>query len=158
MTSRLITHWTDYASAVREILPFLTRTLRIFDEDLKHPNLESPDSSDILRRFLGASRANLCEIILRNTSPFRNDSPRLMTLLRLHSERLRTYECPQHLLSLHDNILLVDEKYAVIRIHKDHARSKVIFDDEEECRPYVERFKAMLAECGTRIHATTLGL
>jgi hypothetical protein len=158
MTSRLITHWTDYASAVREILPFLSRNLRIFDEDLGHPDLESPALSENLRRHLGANRYNSCEIILRRPSPFQNESPRLMALLGLYSERFRVFECPPHLLAIHDNFILVDEKYALIRIHKDHARSKVILDDEEECRPYIERFKEILAECGTRIYSTTLGL
>ncbi|MDR1275094.1 MAG: hypothetical protein LBL72_01695 [Candidatus Accumulibacter sp.] len=158
MSSRLITHWTDYASALREILPSLSRNLRIFDEDLSHTDLESPAHSETLRRFLGANRNNVCEIILRNPSPFRNDSPRLMAILGLYSERLRVFECPAQILTLHDNILLVDEKCALIRIHKDHARSKVILDDAEECRPYAERFNEILAECSTRIYPTTLGL
>ncbi|MDR2506856.1 MAG: hypothetical protein LBD67_02515 [Candidatus Accumulibacter sp.] len=153
-----MTTWADYASAVQEILPFLSRRLRIFDEDLVHPGLENPDLAAKLGRFLGANRFTSCDIVLRNPLAARDRSPRLMALLGTYSDRLRIFECAPRLLSLHDNFILVDDAHALIRIHKDHARSRFILDDRRECTPYIERFDDLLEECETRIYPTTLGL
>lgn len=158
MTSRLMTAWADYALAIQEILPFLSRRLRIFDEDLVHPGLENPALAEKLRGFLGANRSTSCDIILRNPLAVRDRSPRLMALLGMYSDKLRIFECAPHLLSLNDNFILVDDAHALIRIHRDHARSKLILDDRRECAPYAERFDDLLEECETRIYPTTLGL
>jgi len=67
-------------------------------------------------------------------------------------------ECPKHLASLNDSMLIADDRHALIRFHLDHARAKAIIDSTEECLPYVLRFKEITKEGGEQISATPLGL
>lgn len=55
-------------------------------------------------------------------------------------------------------MILVDEKYALIRFERDLPRSKLLIDEPDEVRPYLSRFKEIWAEGGEPVSSTTLGL
>ena len=158
MTTELITNWTEHDDALRKLLLPLSKSLRIFDEDLTRLNLERKEIAESFRHFLVANERNTLRIILRNPEPFQRNSPRLMKLLREYPKRMTVFECPQHLLSLGDNLLLVDDRHALVRFHKDNVRSKAIFDNADECISYAHRFEEIAKEGGEQICATTLGL
>jgi hypothetical protein len=158
MNTELLAHWSDYDSAVRKILPLATRSLRIFDPDLEKLRLESRENALVLRRFLAAAPCNTLRIVLRCAEPFRRDSPRLFKLLTDFPHAMEVWECAPQLTRLTDAMLLSDDCHALIRIHQDHARSRLIIGDAQACRGYFTRFDDILAEGGTPISATTLGL
>jgi hypothetical protein len=158
MDTELITHWSEYDDAVQKILLLATRRIRIFDSDLVRLKLESRENALILRQFLSAAPQNTLQIVLRNTELFRNDSPRLFKLLTDFPHAMQVWECASSLARLTDAIFLSDDRHALIRIHEDHARSRIIIDNAEESRRYLTRFEEILAEGGTPISATTLGL
>jgi uncharacterized protein YecE (DUF72 family) len=158
MNAEMITHWSEYGSAVHKTLFLATRSVRIFDPDLGKLGLETRENASFLRSFLASAPYNTLQIILRNAEPFRHNSPRLFELLRDFPHAVQVWECAPHLMDLTDAMLLSDDRHAVIRVHQDHARSRVITDDAGACRAYLTRFEEILAEGGTPISAMTLGL
>lgn len=158
MSQELITNWGEHDSSLQKILALASTRLSIFDEDLSKLKLERPGNTDILHRFLSSDRQHLLRIVLKNAEPLRRDSPRLMKLLATFPQNMRVFECPPHLASLNDSLLIADDRHALIRFHKDNIRSKLLSDMPEECRPYVHRFEEIMKEGGEQICATTLGL
>lgn len=158
MDSELITNWTDHKHSFQKILFLATRTVRIFDEDLSKLGLEQPDNASFLRRFLGTDHHNKLAIVLRDPEPFRKSSPRLMTLLAEFSHGMSVIECAPQLASLNDSMVIVDDNHALVRFSGDQARSRVIIENGEACRPYIQRFEEILMEGGSPIGATILGL
>jgi uncharacterized protein YecE (DUF72 family) len=158
MNPKLITHWSEYRDAAQKILLAATRNIRIFDPDLTQLGLESRENAFSLRSFLTAAPYNTLQIVLRNAEPFRNGSPRLFQLLADFPHAVEVWECAPQLLRLTDAMFLADDCHALVRIHEDHARSRVVIDDVAACRPYLTRFDEILKEGGTPISATTLGL
>ncbi|GHU32768.1 hypothetical protein AGMMS50256_23450 [Betaproteobacteria bacterium] len=158
MNTELITHWSEYDIAAQKILRLATRSIRIFDPDLAKLKLESRENALVLRQFLSTVPHNTLQIVLRNAEPFRNNSPRLFKLLTDFPHAMQVWECASSLKKLSDAIFLSDDRHALIRIHEDHARSRVIIDSANESSRYLTRFEEILAEGGTPISATTLGL
>jgi hypothetical protein len=158
MNPELITHWSEYADAARRILILATRGIRIFDPDLARLGLENQENALFLRRFLTAAPHNTLQIVLRNAEPFRRNSPRLFKLLTDFPCLMQVRECAPQFARLTDAMFLSDDCHALVRIHQDHARSRVIVDNAEACRPYLTRFDEILEEGGTPVGATTLGL
>ena len=158
MDAELITHWSEYDCAVSKILQLATRSIRIFDSDLARLKLESQENTLLLRQFLTAAPQNTLQLVLRNSEPFRNNSPRLFKLLTDFPHAMQVRECASSLTKLTDAIFLSDDRHALIRIHEDHARSRIIVNSAEDCRRYLTRFEEILAEGGTPISVTTLGL
>jgi hypothetical protein len=158
MTTELINSWTEHDDALRRLLLQLSRTLRIFDGDLSRINLEQREIAESLRRFLTASPRNRLKIILQDPEPFLRRSPRLAQLLKDYPERMAVTRCPQHLLSLSDSLMLVDEEHALVRFHHDNVRAKAIFNDRDECIPYAQRFEEIAREGGETLTVSPLGL
>ena len=158
MSTELTTHWSEHDAALATILRSLTTSLLVFDEDLVRLGLERPENVEILRRFLVAGTRNRIRIVVKNAAPLRSHSPRLFQMLATYPEQMTVVQCPQHLHSLNDAQFIVNETHALIRFHRDSARSRAIFDDREACIPYIQRFQDIEREGGESISATTLGL
>jgi hypothetical protein len=154
----LLTSWTDYSAAVERLLAHASRSVAIFDHDLSSLRLEHPATIAALTRLLRSSPAASLRIAVQAASPLRTHHPRLMDLLRLFAHNFHVVETPPHLANLADSMLLVDDVSAVIRFHRDHARSKEIIADPEACKPYYRRFDDIWNEGGTPVSAMTAGL
>lgn len=159
MPSRLITTWTEHDSAVQEILDLSPNTLQIFDEDLSPLKLETPERIAALNRLLASRQeGRQLTIVVQKTDFVRQYSPQLMKLLRVYSPTLQVIHAPPHLEALKDSLLIADGRHALVRFHGDQARSRLITDDMQECKPYLKRFEEILGEGGDPISAITLGL
>ncbi len=154
---RLMTSWSEYDSAIAELLPVARHSIVIFDRDLAALKLELPARHDVLASFLRQPGATL-RVAVQSAQPVQQHCPRLIALLRLFAHSFHLVEVPPHLAHLGDAMFIVDGTSAVVRFHGDHARSKQIQDDAEACKPYCKRFDEIWAEGGTPISATTLGL
>lgn len=158
MGTELTTSWSQYANSLSAILPRAAQIVRIFDADLAKLNLERLDNADVLRRFLGSSTKNRLQIVIRDAGPLRRSSPRLLRLLTDYVDQMVVIECPEHLRSLSDALVICDDCHVLVRFHEDHARAKLILDSVAECAPYVRRFEDLISEGGEPVSATTLGL
>ena len=158
MSSELISSWADYDGALQKILLVASRTLCIFDDDLSKLKLEGRENSESLRRFLSARQGNCLCIVLKDAEPLRSHSPRLMKLLTNYPQQMSVIECPLHLAPINNSLCLADDRHALVRIHQDHARARIVIDSPSDCAPYLQQFAAILNEGGEPISATTLGL
>lgn len=158
MSSELITTWTEHHCALQKVLLLASKTLRIFDDDLSKFKLESRENSEILQHFLTAKQENSLCIVLKNSRPVRCQSPRLMALLRNHPHQMSIVECPLHLASANNSLCLADDRHALVRIHHDQARARLVIDSAPDCSIYLQQFEAIADEGGEPISVTTLGL
>jgi len=158
MSSELISSWADYDGALQKVLLLASRTLRIFDDDLSKLKLEGRENSESLRRFLSARQASSLCIVLKDAEPLRRHSPRLMKLLTNYPQQMSVIECPLHLASFNNSLCLADDRHALVRIHQNHARARIIINSTPDCAPYLQQFETILNEGGEPISATTLGL
>lgn len=158
MNSGLLAQWSEYDDGARKILRLAQRNLRLFDANLVRLDLERKENALVLRDFLAANPRNTAQIVLRDAEAFRNKSPRLFQLLADFPQTMRVRECAPALQQLSDAIFLADDCHALIRIHEDHARSRLLIDEPKACQAYLTRFEDILKEGGTEISATVLGL
>ena len=158
MSSELITSWGEHDASLKKILALASNSLCIFDGDLSKLKLGRSEIIELLRQFLNSGRQNALRIALQDTEALRRDHPRLMELLAERPQSMSILQCPPHLAELKDSMVIADGQHALIRIHKDHARSRVILDSAEDCALYVKRFEEILSEGGEPIGVTTLGL
>lgn len=163
MSSRLITTWSEYDSAVQDILDLAPGTLQVFDEDLSTLKLERPERIAALRRLLtlrpdDKRLSKRLTIVVQKTDFVRQYSPQLMKLLSSHAPTLTIIHAPAHLATLADSLLIADGRHALVRFDHDQARSRLIIDDSGECAPLRQRFDEIVGEGGEALSATTLGL
>ena len=158
MAYELITTWGEYQSALDRLLGMARRSICIYDEDLSQIKLESPTRLNELRRLLRENQNNALRIAVRNAAPLRQQSPLLATLLGTYSHTAAAQETPATIAHLRDSMILVDDLHALVRFEKDQARSKILTDDPDALRPYINRFNEIWNEGGEVIANTTLGL
>lgn len=157
MTRELITTWSDYQTALDRLLALADRKLVIYDEDLKQLSLDGARLTQ-LQRVLAAGEAGALRIALRNAAPLRSHQPRLLGLLATWSHLAAAQQTPEHLAHLRDSMILVDGRHGLIRFDRDQPRSKLLLDDPEAIRPYLQRFDALWHEGGEPVSTVTLGL
>lgn len=158
MTYKLITAWSDYDSAVHEVLSAATQSISVFDENLTTLKLEKSERLALLRSFLSANLDSSLSIVVRDAQPVRHNAPRLMALLADFSHKVTIVETPSHLATLRDSLVIADGSHAVIRFDEEQPRAKILRNDREACAPYVRRFNEIVSEGGDAISAMTLGL
>ena len=145
--------------AIDRLLAIASRKILIYDEDLGYLRLDSAPRLAHLKRVLGgASTGNSARLALRNAEPLRCQQPLLMNLLTDYSHCLTACQTPPQLAHLRDSMILVDDKFGLIRFERDMPRSKLLIDEAEELKPYLARFEEIWNEGGETVSATTLGL
>jgi hypothetical protein len=158
MARELITSWTDYQMALDRLLAIACHKISIYDEDLAALKLDSAPRLLHIKRVLMAGQDNALQIAVRNAGPMRQNNPLLLNQITAFSHCASAHETPPHLAHLRDSMILVDDKYALIRFERDLARSKFLIDEIDEVRPYLTRFKEIWSEGGESVASTALGL
>lgn len=158
MARELITSWTDYQTAIDRLLAIASQKIWIYDEDLVTLKLDTAPRLAHLKRLLAGPHSDVLRIALRNGSPLRHQHPLLQNLLTTYSHVTAAQETPAQLAHLRDSMIIVDDKYGLIRFERDMARSKLLIDEADELRPYLLKFREIWAEGGERITNSTAGL
>ncbi|MBS1161571.1 MAG: hypothetical protein H6R15_3990 [Proteobacteria bacterium] len=159
MARELITSWGDYQTAIDRLLAIAVRKIAIYDEDLGHLHLDSAPRLGQVKRLLHGESSNLAvRIAIRNADPLRQRQPLLMNLLTTFSHCLTARQTPPQLAHLRDTIILVDDQHGLIRFERDQARSKLLLDEANELKPYLNRFEEIWSESSETVNSTTLGL
>jgi len=158
MARELITSWGDYQTAVDRLLAIAARKIAIYDRDLGQLHLDSAPRLAELKRVLHAGAGASIRLALRNTETLRRQQPLLMNLVVDFGHTLTATQTPPQLAHLRDSMLLVDDKYGLIRFEQDQPRSKLLIDEAGELHPYLARFEEIWEECSETVSGTTLGL
>ncbi len=158
MSRELFTSWPDYQTAIDRILALARKRICIYDEDLGHLHLETPERIAMLKAALSTVRADCLRIALRDAMPLQQRHPILQELLTTYSHNSAVQQTPEHLAHLRDSMILVDDAHALIRFDRNQPRCKLLLDESDEVMPYRRRFDEIWAEGGTPVSPTTLGL
>ena len=158
MARELITTWSDYQSAIDRLLAMTSQSLCIYDEDLGQLKLETPSRLKELKRILQEDGRDTLQIAVRNATLLRQHAPLLLGLLTTFSHRATAQETPPNIAHLRDCMMIADGRHALIRFERDLPRSKLLTDEAEELKPYLNRFGEIWTEGGEPITNTTLGL
>lgn len=158
MSRELINSWSDYRSALDRLLDLASKSVSIYDADLRTLQLESLERQAALRRCLASGDRHALRIAVRDSAPLRQQQPRTLGLLGTYGHVAAARETPPHLAHLRDAMILVDGRHALIRFENDLPRSKLLLDEADEVRPYLARFEEIWNEGGEAVSASTLGL
>ncbi len=159
MSSTLLTSWSAYDGAIQQILDLAPTSLLIFDRDLSTLKLEQSSRSAGLQRLLAAqSAATRLTIVVQYPEFVQRQSPRLLNLLATYYPTMTISVASPQLRTLCDSLLIADDRHALIRFHYQQARSRLLIDEVEECRPSLERFNAIVDEGGDPVSPRTFGL
>jgi len=158
MTRELITSWSDYRAAADRLLALASEKIAVYDEDLVELRLESAAALEQLQRIVKGGQGVALRLAVRNAAPLAQRQPGLLKLLTVFGHRALAQQTPEQLAHLRDNLLIVDDRHALIRFDREQARGKLLIDEADEVRPYARRFEEIWAEGGERFTATTLGL
>lgn len=158
MITPLFTTWSDYQTAIDQLLALAERQLFIYDHDLARLKLDSPTRLEALTRIVKNGEEDCLRIAVRHATHFREHSPRLVELLRTHSHRLSMQETPDSIAHLRDGMILADNRHALILFDQEQPRGKLLCDAPTEITPYLRRFDDIWNEGGAFLSATVLGL
>jgi hypothetical protein len=158
MARELITSWEDYQTAIDRLLSMAGQKICIYDEDLGQLKLESAQRQQQIMRVLRGGHRESLQIIVRNAERLHNQSPLMLNLLTDFSHLASAQQSPANMAHLRDSMLIIDDKHALIRFERDLPRSKLLIDEIDELKPYLNRFSELLSAGGESIRTTTLGL
>lgn len=157
MPRTLLTSQADHDAAFDRLLVLTTRQLDIFDRDLSRLKLEQPTRLKALKRLLTRPGSRL-RIVVQDGRAVPANHPQLMRLLDSHSNHFELIAANEKLADLADSIIVADNTHALIRFHRDQPRGKLLENEEEEVKPYEQRFQSILDEGGTPISPRVAGL
>lgn len=158
MTRALITHWTDYQAAIDQLLAMPCRKLCIYDEDLVKIRLDDRKRLAVLEQLLQSAAPGSIRIALRSAEAFRRTQTHLIQLLAPYSHVITIQETSPQLNNLRDSMIILDDQHGLIRFDREQARSKLLINESDELRPYLQRFEEIWKEPGDIISSTSLGL
>lgn len=158
MARELITSWGDYQTAIDRLLAIACQEICIYDEDLSQFKLESALRLAEIKRVLHSGHKETLQIVLRNADLLRNRSPVMLKLLADFSHLASVQQTPPDLAHLRDSMLIVDDKHALIRFERDLPRSKLLLNEADELKHYLNRFLELSSAGGELVGVTSLGL
>src|SRR5574343_2117446 len=158
MARELITSWAEYQTAIDRLLAIACHHVSVYDEDLTTLKLDSAPRLDHLKRLLSSQHGHVLRIALRNGAPLRDRHPTLQNLLTTYSHVAQAQETPEQIAHLRDSMIIIDGKHALIRFERDMPRSKLLIDEIDELRPYLNRFEEIWQLGGERISNSVAGL
>ncbi len=143
-TSRFFDTYAAYRSALLEGLALASRTLVLFDPDLRATRLESSAGIAALERFLGEATAEDSARLLIHSPDFaERECPRLLELLLRFEHRARIRVTTAAFRSWTQPFLVVDRMHLVTRFHQDAARGKICLDDGPSAAIRFAQFETM---------------
>ena len=158
MTRQLITSWSDYQKALDAVLSRAGTSLLIYDADLAALKLEDAGRLEHIERLLAPARHIALRLMLRRSERLQADHPRLFALLMRFQHVAEVHTAPEALSHLRDSIVLADGQHALVRFEESQARSVLLEDAPEACRPYGNRFEEIWNQGSQPIAFLTLGL
>lgn len=158
MARELITSWGDYQTAIDRLLAIACQKICIYDEDLSQFKLESALRLAEIKRVLHSGHKETLQIVLRNADLLRNRIPVMLKLLTDFSHLASAQQTQPDLAHLRDSMLIIDGKHALIRFERDLPRSKLLLNEADELKPYLNRFFELSSAGGELVGVTSLGL
>ena len=147
----------EYETALDTALAKAQRSIRIFEHTLGR-GYNSPQRFDLLHRFLLGSRRNRLQIVVHEPQTIDRNCPRILNLMRLHSEAINIHETHSNAKAVYDPFAVVDDHCFVHRFHFDEMRGLLALDDPIGTHVLAERFEEIWEASSPTVPPTTIGL
>ncbi|MEO8157660.1 MAG: hypothetical protein ABI648_07665 [Betaproteobacteria bacterium] len=147
----------EYETAIDAILQKATGKIRVFDHTLGR-EYNTPGRTDVLRRFLLASRRNTLQIVVHDIATMDRNCPRILHLLRSFGHAISINETHHSAKLVYDPFVVVDDRCFVHRFHFDEMRGLSGMDDPIGTNTFIERFGEIWEASSPAVFATILGL
>ena len=157
MSNTLLSSYGEYDAAIDLMLSLAEHHLDIFDPDLSLLKFNRPARHAALKRLLSSPQGQL-RIVVQNSQAVLAQQPLLIRLLETYGHHFTLLEANESLRHLSDAFMVADHAHALVRFHRDQARSKMLESEEDEVEPYQRRFAAIIEEGGTPISPRLAGL
>lgn len=148
----------DYVRALDTLLAGAHRTIRIYDWDLSDGGFEAPARIGLLNEFCKQGLGREVKILLADDTYLRRHAGQMMHLLSVWGHvlqvRMRGAEPPP----AQDCFVLVDDKGALKRFDKDHAKGVMRLDSRSDVVDLGIRFDSEWDRAEGRVSGHTLGL
>ena len=148
----------EYQQALDTVIEHARHTLRIFDFDLHDGGYNALPRYDRLKRFLQARSKNRLLIVLHNVEYIKRDCPRILNVLREHSEAVFIYQTNAEARNISDPLLIADDAHDVHRFHYEQPRVVRVLNDLALTQPFLHRFEEIWHASTLAVAATTIGL
>ena len=148
----------EYREALERLAALAQRELRIFDPDFSDLDINSQQKCDLLRAFLVRGRNNRLYIAVHDTDYIRNYCPRLINLLRQHSDRVFIHQTQGDAARVQDCLVLADKLHFVRRPVCAQPRATLTLNDDKESQGIFLRFSEIWESSVPAVSATTSGL
>lgn len=148
----------EYLDALQRLIGLAQRELRIFDADFSDLKIDTPQTHERLCAFFARGRDNRLYVAVHDTEYIRNYCPRLLDLLRRHSDRMHIHQTQGDATRAQDSFLLADKLHIVRRPVRAQPRASLKLNDPQECQAIYLRFAEIWDSSYPAISATTSGL
>ena len=148
----------EYQQALDTVIEHARHTLRIFDFDLHDGGYNALPRYDRLKRFLQARSKNRLLIVLHNVEYIKRDCPRILNVLREHSEAVFIHQTNAEARNISDPLLIADDAHYVHRFHYEQPRVERVLNDLALTQPFLHRFEEIWHASTLAVAATTIGL
>ena len=145
-------------AAIDTLIDLAKLAIRVFDVDLSRMGWNGAVRVDKLSKFLRGAPAARIEIILHDTSWIASSCPRLLNLLRLHSDAMTIRKTGEDARAAMDPLLIVDGIHFLHRFNIAQPRAALSIGDAEAAVPLVTRFDAISESAEPGLGASVLGL
>lgn len=148
----------EYREALERLAALAQRELRIFDPDFSDLEINTQQKCDLLRAFLLRGRNNRLYIAVHDTDYIRNYCPRLISLLRQHSDRVFIHQTQGDAARVQDCLVLADKLHFVRRPVYAQPRATLTLNDDKESQGMFLRFSEIWDSSFPAVSPTTSGL
>lgn len=150
--------YSEYRSAMLDALGRATRTVVIFDPDLRETGLDNPASIAALETLCRASQRVDALRILVHSVDFIERVPRLVALIAIFGHRATLRVTSASYQQQAQPFLVADERHFVTRFHEDGPRGKQGTDDLRSASALLGQFETMWVSGGSTTTGVPLGI
>jgi len=148
----------EYRQALDTLVAQVRHTLRLFDCDMHDGGWNSPQRYEGLKCFLLASPQNRLHIVLHKVDYVSRNCPRMMRLLREHSDAVFIHQTNPEARGVFDSMLIADDAHYLHRFHYAQPRGEYALNDPDKTQGLLQHFNEIWHASTLAVPATTLGL
>lgn len=156
--SRPLAGLSEYTQAIDEALVYAQHAVRVFDHDLHEGGWNGATRYERLNQYLLGGHARTLQIVLHDIDFATRHCPRLLALLRQHSDRVAIHQTTAEARGVYDPMLIVDEAYYVHRFHYQQPRAELALHAPAAAGVLIRRFNEIWQASAPAVTATVLGL
>ena len=145
-------------AAMVQVFAVAQKNLKIFLPDLSDIAFKDSQTVKVLESLLIGKPNNKIEVILHNADNLERECPRLLSVLRRHTDNFLIYQTMQSAKNASDGLVIADDHSSWHKLHYEHPKVIAVFNDKNTTMPLLSRFNEILDSAERAVVTTVLGL